>query len=211
MTTFTDSSKLAYVIHCNADNSYSSDQTIQVGTGGYSECFLACSLSTACAGFTYNGLDSGSCYLKTQMPIGDYVAKAGSNYISCAKVNATASASSASPKGTASGTAKKSNTGAIAGGVVGGLVFLGLLLLLVALIAKNRRKKIEERRATVLFAHHGPIETQETTNSPKHGRSGSTAHDAFAPFGGSYYPPAHTRQRSIHQGHSEQGEQQQWV
>ncbi|KAK5131750.1 hypothetical protein LTR08_000581 [Meristemomyces frigidus] len=211
-TTFTDSSNIAYVIHCNADNSYSSDDTITVGTGGYSECFSACSLSTACAGFTYSGLDSGSCYLKQQMPTASFVAKAGSNYISCSKVNATAAASSATSPSSSAATsagaaAKKSNTGAIAGGVVGGLAFLALLLLLIALLARHRRKKIEERRATVLHISHGPLEPQEMANA-KHARSGSTAHDAFAPFGGSYYPPTHTRQRSIYQGHNEPGVQQ---
>lgn len=196
------------------DNTYSSDNTIEVGTGGYSECFSACSVSGLCAGFTYDGLDSGSCYLKQQMPSTQYVSRNGSNYVSCAKVNATAVAPSVSTisGATTSRGAKKGSAGIIAGGVVGGLAFLGLILLLVALIARNRRRKIERRRATITHIIQGPIEAQEMINtSPArgHARSGSTAHDAFAPFGGSYYHPAHTRQRSIYQG-QEPGETQ-WV
>ena len=205
-TTFTDSSNIAYKIYCDADNTYSSDNTVQVGTGGYGECFTACSYTTSCAGFTYVGLDSGSCYLKAQLPSDNFVAKNGSNYISCSKVNATAVASlsgaSSSAISSASG-AKKTSAGAIAGGVFGGLAGLAIVLLLIALVARHRRKQIEERRATVTHVIHGPFETQTppmTSNTPSrggHARSGSTAHDAFAPFGSSYYPPAHTRQRSV--------------
>lgn len=83
---FRDSSGIAYRIHCNADNTYSSVDTVSVGVGGYGECFSACSKTSICAGFTYMGLDSGKCYLKSQMPRDKYVVKEGNNYISCAKM-----------------------------------------------------------------------------------------------------------------------------
>lgn len=37
-TVFTDTSGIAYIIHCKMDNSYSSDDAVQVSMGGYSEC-----------------------------------------------------------------------------------------------------------------------------------------------------------------------------
>ncbi|TKA83507.1 hypothetical protein B0A55_00477, partial [Friedmanniomyces simplex] len=136
-TMYTDSSKIQYNIPCNADNSYASSDTIQVSVGGYGECFSACSNSSGCGGFTYVGLDAGSCYLKQQMPIEDYAPKNGSNYISCAKVNATAVAPSVTPSSTGNPSGpKKGKTGAVAGGVIAGIAFLALLLLLIALVAK---------------------------------------------------------------------------
>ncbi|KAK5712423.1 hypothetical protein LTR15_012003 [Elasticomyces elasticus] len=185
-TVYTDSLKIAYKIRCNADNWYASSDTIEVSVGGYAECFSACSSSATCGGFTYVGLSQGSCYLKQQMPIENFAAKNGSNYVSCSKVNATASAPLTTPTSTPS---KSGKTGAIAGGIVGGIAFLALLLLLLALLARRRGKKIEQRRATVTHVFGGPIETQDLNrNSPPtgHVRSGSTAHDAFAPFGGFY-------------------------
>ena len=199
-TTYSDSSKIQYHIHCNSDNTYSSDNTIAVGTGGYAECFSACSKSLTCAGFTYVGTDSGNCYLKGKMPQESYVTKAGSNYISCSKLDPNAAPPSIG-KGGSSNSHKK--VGAIVGGVVGSIAFLLLLLLLVACLSKRKRKKIEEQRATVTQVSSGPIETQQLDPSG-HQRQGSTSHDVFQPFGGSYYAPPHTRQRSIYRD-------QQWV
>ncbi|KAI7485497.1 hypothetical protein KC351_g3896 [Hortaea werneckii] len=193
-TTFSDSSQIDYKIRCNSDNTYDSFNSITVGTGGYDQCFSACSISTQCAGFTFVGIDGGTCYLKQQMPSGDYIAKNGNNYVSCAKVDPSAAKPSPSPSDAASGGAKKSNAGAVAGGVIGGIAFLALLLVLIAWIARRRRKKLEEKRATITHFIHGPIETQQILDNSSggpsgrdgHGRSGSTAHDAFAPFGGFY-------------------------
>ncbi|RMZ10872.1 hypothetical protein D0864_01159 [Hortaea werneckii] len=193
-TTFSDSSQIDYKIRCNSDNTYDSFNSITVGTGGYDQCFSACSISTQCAGFTFVGIDGGTCYLKQQMPSGDYIAKNGNNYVSCAKVDPSAAKPSPSPNDAASGGAKKSNAGAVAGGVIGGIAFLALLLVLIAWIARRRRKKLEEKRATITHFIHGPIETQQILDNSNggpagrdgHGRSGSTAHDAFAPFGGFY-------------------------
>ena len=206
-TTFFDSSQIDYKIRCNSDNTYDSFNSITVGTGGYDQCFSACSISTQCAGFTFVGIDGGTCYLKQQMPSGDYIAKNGNNYVSCAKVDPSAAKPSPSPSDAAPGAAKKSNAGTVAGSVIGGIAFLALLLVLIAWIARRRRKKLEEKRATITHFIHGPIETQQILDNSSggpgsrdgHGRSGSTAHDAFAPFGGSYYQPPHTRQRSIYQ------------
>ncbi|KAI6839745.1 hypothetical protein KC340_g3448 [Hortaea werneckii] len=193
-TTFSDSSQINYKIRCNSDNTYDSFNSITVGTGGYDQCFSACSISTQCAGFTFVGVDGGTCYLKQQMPSGNYIAKNGNNYVSCAKVDPSAAKPSPSQSDAASSGAKKSNAGAVAGGVVGGIAFLALLLVLIAWIARRLRKKLEEKRATITHFIHGPIETQQTLDNSNggpggrdgHGRSGSTAHDAFAPFGGFY-------------------------
>lgn len=95
---------------------------------------------------------------------------------------------------------KKTPVGAIVGAVIGGVLLIGLLLLLVAFITKRKRKKVEQRRATIVtHLTHGPIETQQL-NPSGHQRQVSTSHDVFAPFGGSYHAPkTHTRQRSIYQ------------
>ena len=209
-TKFRDSYKIKYVVYCNTDNTYPSDEIISVGTGGYAECFSACSKSGSCAGFTYVGLDDGNCYLKSRMPNRAYVQKAGSNYVSCEKGNPNASAPSFSASSSSdagdSSSQKKIPVGAVVGGVLGGIAFLASILFLIAYLAKRKRKKIEQRRATIInHITHGPIETQQAT-SPAHQRSGSTSHDVFAPFGGSYYPPQHTRQRSMYKDRD-----QQWI
>lgn len=161
---YTDSFKIQYRIRCASDNTVDSFENVSVGTGGYDQCFSACSQSEKCAGFTYVGLDSGTCYLKSQMPNGTYEAKAGNNYVTCAKVDPSANAST--DKFSSSGGGRRI-TGAIVGGVVGGVAFLGLLILCIALLAKRRRKKIEiKRRGTVTHVFHGPIETDMTNNVP---------------------------------------------
>ncbi|EMC93143.1 hypothetical protein BAUCODRAFT_158899 [Baudoinia panamericana UAMH 10762] len=199
-TLYTDIDKIQYTVHCNADNSFQSNGNVTVGTGGYGECFSACSATSTCAGFTYVGLDSGDCYLKQQMPAASYVGKSGRNYISCSKVIATAAASAMTAQ---SSNGKKGTTGAIVGGVIGGVAILALVLVLVALFTRRRRKQLEERRATGTHVFHGPVEAVDMTQSSPlsgHTRSGSTAHDAFAPYGGSYSTPTHTRQRSFYRG-----------
>jgi hypothetical protein len=50
-TTYSDISNIAYQILCGIDNTYDSWNSIQVATGGYGECFSACSTSGACGGF----------------------------------------------------------------------------------------------------------------------------------------------------------------
>lgn len=216
--TYQDGFKISYRIRCNSDNAFDSFDSIVVGTGGYDQCFSSCSQSEKCAGFTYVGEDSGNCYLKAQMPNGTYEAKPGGNYISCAKLDPDAHAGT-DPAGMKE--PSKKPIGAIVGGVIGGLVFLGLLILLIALCAKRRRKKIEEKRkATVTHVLHGPIETDMTQRQAQQGgyqpvyapgyrpaygqgqghqRQGSTSHDVFTPYGGNVYDPrTHTRQRSIY-------------
>lgn len=198
-TTIHDSTNVAYNLYCDMDNTYSSDSTITVGVGGYAECFSACSNGTDCAGFTYIGLDSGNCYLKNQMPSALYMAKDGSNYVSCAKVNFTPEAPSGEIGQTSS--QKPAHLAVILGAVLGGVGFIGLMLLIIAFVARRKRQKIEERRASIII--QGPMETQQL-GSAGHQRQGSTSHDAFQQFGGSYYSPQHTRQRSIYRD-------QQWV
>ncbi|KAK6440711.1 hypothetical protein LTR95_003070 [Oleoguttula sp. CCFEE 5521] len=198
-TIYTDNSKLAYTVHCNSDNSAPSYDSIQVQTGGYAECFSNCSLKSTCTGFTYVGLDNGSCYFKSALLTGSYVAKAGSNYITASKNNPTASVSQpALPD------RKKSNTGAIAGGVVAGVLLLVLLLVLAAFLVKRRHAKLDSKRATMTHIFGGAVESGKATSLndqqmhtlPMHQRSGSTSHDIFAPYGGAYYQSSTTPQYS---------------
>ena len=200
-THYTDSSKIEYVILCNIGNPQKAFNTITVGTGGYSECFSSCSYTDTCAGFTFVGHDSGDCYLKNQLPNETYVAREGSNYVTCAKLDPTASSGDT---GSTGGTSTAKKAGIIAGAVIGGIALLTLLLFLIAFFAKRKRKKIEKRRATITHVIQGPIENPQL-GMGSHQRQGSTSHDVFQPFGGSYYPPPqHTRQRSIYRD-------QQWV
>nr|OQO20023.1 hypothetical protein B0A51_13843 [Rachicladosporium sp. CCFEE 5018] len=196
---YTDNSKLAYTVHCNSDNSAPSYDSIQVQTGGYAECFSSCSLKSTCMGFTYVGLDNGSCYFKSSLLTGSYVAKAGSNYITASKNDPTASVSQpALPD------KKKSNTGAIAGGVVAGVLSLVLVLVLIAFLVRRRRAKLDSKRATMTHIFGGAVEPgkasspddQQMHTLPIHQRSGSTSHDVFAPYGGAYYQSSTTPQYS---------------
>ncbi|KAK3675422.1 hypothetical protein LTR78_004505 [Recurvomyces mirabilis] len=200
-TLYTDNSKIQYQIHCNADNSRSSDNNITVGTGGYAQCFSACSVSTTCAGFTYVGLDSGNCFLKPAMPNNAYLQKSQSNYISCSKINASAAAPVPGISGTSTPKSSgASNIGVVVGGVVGGVAGLALVLVAIALIARWRRSKVENSRTSEAHIIHGPLESHDMTTMTAgpaygHGRSGSTAHDAFATYGG-YRPGAQADQRA---------------
>lgn len=203
-TIYTDTNNIPYTVHCNSDNSVGSTRVQSVQTGGYGECFSKCSTDSTCAGFTYVGVDSGSCYFKGSMPNNTYVEKAETNYISCAKIVPTQYKSQAAPP-------KKGNVGAIAGGVVGGIALLGLILFAVAFFARRRRRTLETRRATVTNVLGGAVEPGRDYGHtlPMHQRSGSTSHDVFAPYGGTYTHPQyqpyqdspyqqHARQRSIY-------------
>jgi len=207
---YTDSSKTKYTIHCNSDNTYATNETIKVKVGGYAECFSACSHSDECAGFTFMGSQSGTCFLKAQMPGDSYVMKSDSNYVSCSKVNMTASAPGATDTPSSS-SSSKNHIIVIVGGVLGGVAFIILLLVLIAFLAKRKRRKVEERRATITHNMQGPFESDQLHDNAGHQRQGSSSHDVFAPYGGSYNsptatvpPPLHTRQRSIYRD-------QQWV
>ncbi|KAM0718507.1 hypothetical protein Q7P37_005577 [Cladosporium fusiforme] len=194
-TTFTDNSKIAYIVRCNSDNTAPAFTSMQVSIGGYAQCFSSCSNSSDCAGFTYNGEDSGVCYLKSRMPRDSYVAKSMANYISCAKVDPSASAPRPTPSAPAADTSSKQpNKGAIAGGVVGGIAIIALVLFLIAFLARRRRKEHESKRATLTHVSGGAVEPgrrdddHDAPTLPLHHRSGSTSHDVFAPYGGAYYP-----------------------
>lgn len=51
-----------YIIYCTQDSSYPSYKIVPVQTGGFAQCFSACSDEMACVGWTYSGMDSGNCY-----------------------------------------------------------------------------------------------------------------------------------------------------
>lgn len=215
-TTYVDINNIAYVVRCNSDNSAPSYNSVQVSIGGYGQCFSSCSDSSDCAGFTYVGLDDGVCYLKATMPKDTYVAKGGSNYISTAKIDPSASAPRPTPTSEPT-SSMQPNKGAIAGGVVGGIAVIGLVLFLIAFIVKRRKKEIENKRATLTHIFGGAVEpghnNDDTHTLPLHNRNGSTSHDVFAPYGGAYSPQyfiapsqpsqqpqmqQHARQRSVY-------------
>lgn len=220
-TTYSDNNNIAYVVRCNSDNSSPSYDNVQVSIGGYAQCFSTCSTSGDCAGFTYVGLDGGTCYLKAKMSNDTYVAKSGNNYVSCAKINPNASAQRPSASATPAPSTKQPNKGAIAGGVVGGIAVFGQIVFLIAFLARRRRKDIESKRATLTHVFGGAIEPgrrgDDDQSLPLHHRpTGDTGTGTFAPFGGTYSPQyssvpmsqqpqqyQHTRQRSTYRPHDE--------
>ena len=222
-TTYSDNNNIAYVVRCSSDNSSPSYDNVQVSIGGYAQCFSTCSTSGDCAGFTYVGLDGGTCYLKAKMSNDTYVPKSGNNYVSCAKTNLSASAPRPSVSATPAPSSKQSNKGAIAGGVVGGILVISLILFLIAFLSRRRRKDLESRRATLTHVFGGAIEPgrrgDDDQSLPLHHHSGDTGTGTFAPFGGTYAPQyssvpmsmsqqpqqmhQHTRQRSTYRPHDE--------
>jgi hypothetical protein len=224
-TRYTDIVNIAYTVRCGYDSTASSYNTVPMGTGGYAQCFSNCSASSDCGGFTFVGPDDGTCYFKTRMLRRQYVVKEGDNYTSCNKIDRLASVTDSSDTATetdtstpaAEASSSKPNIGAIAGGVVGGIAIIALTLVLIAVLARRRRRKnLDTKRATVTHIFGGAIEPRrreqdDTTNAiPLHPRSGSTSHDfgPFAAFGGlstqlpyssvqaPEYQPQHARQRS---------------
>jgi hypothetical protein len=159
---------------------------------------------------SYEGADSGTCYLKTQLPASDM--EKATNFTTAAKANSSAVIPSSSA---GSGGPTAANVGAIVGGVVGGMAGLAFILFLVIYITKRHRQQAEQDRTTLTSVNPiaAPMSSPGYAPSGRgHGRSGSTTHDAFAPTGGSYYPPTHTRQRSIYQAHDQGAPTaQQWV
>ena len=81
----------SYQVHCSEDNSEPSFETVPVTSGGFGVCFSACDGTPSCVGFTYYGIDSGSCYLKASQ--GTYL-PSSENMISCFKILATVAAPS---------------------------------------------------------------------------------------------------------------------
>ena len=220
-TRYSDINNIAYTVRCGYDSTASTYNTVPMGTGGYGQCFSNCSASSDCGGFTFVGVDDGTCYFKNRMLRRQYVAKDGTNYISCNKIDRMASATNSSTSDTATETetstptaevtAKKPPVGAIAGGVVGGIAVLALMLFLIAVITRRRRKTRESKRARLTHIFGGAIEPENDPNAlPLHTRNGSTSHDVFATFGGTFtqsqnssvpapeYQPRHARQRSTY-------------
>jgi len=221
-TRYTDIANIAYTVRCGYDSTASSFNSFQVESGGYAQCFSNCSSNGECAGFTFVGLDDGTCYLKGRMLRRLYVAKEGNNYISCNKVDRLASAPNSTASATATSTPEaeastgQPNKGTIAGGVVGGIAVIAFVLFFIAFLARRRRKIIENKRATVTHIFGGAMqpsrrrEEDDPNALPLHTRSGSTSHDLFAPFGGTFtqpqyssvpvpeYQPQHARQRSTY-------------
>ena len=204
-THYTNSTKVEYIVQCGIENTFISYNALWTGTGGYGECFSACSKTNECAGFTFVGSVSGNCYMKSQMPENLYVTHDDDKYITCTK------AKSPHNTGTGGSSTTPKKAGIIAGAVIGGLIFLGLLLFLIAFCAKRYRKKVEQKRATITHVIQGPIEMQpyQPYSPPELQRQGSTSHDVYQSNGGSYCPsPTHTRQRSIYR---DQVREHNWV
>ena len=215
-TTYIESNKNSYNILCSQDSNGDSVRTREVNSGGFSSCVGACDNVTSCAGFTYVGLDGGSCYLKQSLPDDGFVAKAGINYISLVRVNrvnvpllpsstssptafssassglsSMATVTSSRPSSSSSSIMSAVNSGpstaAIAGGVVGGVVGLVLLLLLVAFLIRSRRKqRYIHRHASKSVTYNEPVEGSTKGAS-------SEKDQVFAPYGGMsvFCPPLH--------------------
>ncbi|KAI4798401.1 hypothetical protein E4T44_11974 [Aureobasidium sp. EXF-8845] len=171
MTTYIDSNKVQYAIRCNADNSYASFNSTSVSIGGFGKCFPACDKFTACAGFTFVGTDSGTCYLKSSLPEDGYSSTAESSYVTVALLNrdtqvdppadALPTNSSNSSKG-----AKGAPIGAIIGGVIGGLALIILLALLIFFCMRRRRRRREEIKSATQSFPQSPSEPQPKADSP---------------------------------------------
>ncbi|KAI4797615.1 hypothetical protein E4T45_11758 [Aureobasidium sp. EXF-8846] len=171
MTSYVDDNKVQYAIRCNADNSYASFNSTSVSTGGFGKCFPACDNFTACAGFTFVGTDSGTCYLKSNLPEDGYSSTAGSNYVTVALLNRDAQVdppadalptdSSDSSKGS-----KGAPIGAIIGGVIGGLALIILLALLIFFCMRRKRRRREEIRSATQSFPQSPLEPQPKADSP---------------------------------------------
>ncbi|CAD0097971.1 unnamed protein product [Aureobasidium mustum] len=185
MTTYIDSNKVQYSIRCNTDNSYDSFNSTSVSTGGFGKCFPACDNLAACAGFTFVGSDSGTCYFKSNLPEDSYSSTAGSNYVTVAllnrddQVHPPADALPTNSPGPSHGS-KSTPIGAIVGGAIGGLVLLVLLALLVFLCLRRRRKKREEIKSATQSFPPGPMEPHPKSDSP------------FAALGGKLDPTVFT-------------------
>lgn len=198
-TVYTDSHKMEYRIFCGMENTFESYNSVYVSVGGYSQCFSACSPEHKCAGFTFVGTNSdctGNCYEHTQMPNNTYVQHADDNFkkfVTATKVN--------SPHNEGTGRiSTPSKKGIIAGAIIGTTLFIVVLFFLL-FCWRRRKKRIEKRRTTTMIQStqpQRPIELQSYPSTADPQRQGSTSHD-FQPYrGGSYPPPAHTRQRSIY-------------
>lgn len=171
MTTYVDSDKVQYSIRCNADNSYDSFNSTLVSTGGFGKCFPACDSFAACAGFTFVGSDSGTCYFKASLPEDGYSSTAGSNYVTVALLNRddqvdppadALPTNSSDPSPGSNGTP----IGAIVGGAIGGLGILTLLALLVSFCLRRRRRiRNEEIRSATQSFPKGPMEPRPKSDS----------------------------------------------
>nr|POF12923.1 hypothetical protein CFP56_10073 [Quercus suber] len=168
-TTYVDPASVVYTVQCATDNNAPSTETVQIGTGGYGQCFSACSSAVTCAGFTFSGFDSGKCFLKASMPSDSNIAGAGSDYVTCAKVSTSSTpsaGSTASSEASGPGSGKKLSIGAIAGTTVG-IAFVLVLLLILLCICTTRRKRNAEQRSNMKVTHisHGPLRSLPMTNT----------------------------------------------
>jgi hypothetical protein len=184
MTTYIDSNKVQYSIRCNADNSYDSFNSTTVSTGGFGKCFPACDNFAACAGFTFVGIDSGTCYLKSNIPEDGYSSKAGSNYVTVALLNRDAQvippadALPTNPSGSSKGH-KATPIGAIVGGVIGGLALIILLALLIFFCMRRRRRRREEIKSATQSFPQSQYEPQPKGDSPFAALGGELSQPVF--------------------------------
>ncbi|KAK6005998.1 hypothetical protein QM012_006408 [Aureobasidium pullulans] len=170
MTTYVDSNKVQYSIRCNTDNSYDSFNATSISTGGFGKCFPACDGLAACAGFTFVGSDSGTCYLKSNLSADGYSSTAGSNYVTVALLNRDDQVdppANALPTNSSSPSpgSRRTPVGAIVGTAIGGLILLALLALLVFLCSRRRRRKREEIRSATQSFPLGPMESHSKSDS----------------------------------------------
>lgn len=229
-TTYLDPSSVKYTIYCNKVNTAVSYDLLPVGAGGYSECFSSCSSDQDCAGFTYVGSDSGSCYFKTSMPGSSSVDTTRSSYVSCVKqqhtsVEGAIDDTTEAPDTIISSTSNlpraidghaSSHKGAIIGGSLFAVIFAALILFIVFLaIRRHRNGNLLYRYKRIFPGIIDPMcREPEVPVLPSYAPDSSFA--ALSPFGSMYQvpgpsPPAscepkpaqhHARQRSIYKNQS---------
>lgn len=193
MTTYIDPNKVQYSIRCNVDNSYDSFNSTTVSTGGFGKCFPACDSFAACAGFTFVGSDSGTCYLKSNLPEDGYSSTAGSNYVTVALLNRDAQVvppADALPTNSSnpSKDSKGAPIGAIVGGVIGGLAFLVLFALLVFFCLRRRRRRREEIKSATQSFPKGPLDESQLAREDSANAFLATKYDKPAPTPAAYTP-----------------------
>ncbi|KAH0290621.1 hypothetical protein KCU62_g3361, partial [Aureobasidium sp. EXF-3399] len=205
MTTYIDPNRVKYSIRCNADNTYDSFNSTTVSTGGFGECFSACDDFAACAGFTFVGTDSGTCYLKSNLPEDGYSTTAGSNYVTVALLNRDAQVdppADALPTNSP-GSSKDSRgapIGAIVGGVVGGLALLILLALLIIFCLCRRRRRREEIKSATQSFPQAPLDESQLAREDSANAFLATKYDKPAPTPAAYPPtgPAEVEGRPVY-------------
>ncbi|THY53222.1 hypothetical protein D6C99_03898 [Aureobasidium pullulans] len=63
---YVDENVINYNVYCSADTEIGSFNSTDIHGGGFTACFTICDVTPDCAGFTFVGASSGTCYFKNQ-------------------------------------------------------------------------------------------------------------------------------------------------